>query len=164
MQVDSTAPHNRSLIKSHGEICDRVQSQVDQALGSATPGELVVLTLHHHLLPLPTETLAERFALGMGWPFASELVLGSELLRRARGRCDLVLHGHRHVPREVKPWPADLRPLTIYNAGSSTEMGGGRLFLHQEGRLLGSPEWLGVELPRRGRVGAAVPEPSFTPA
>jgi hypothetical protein len=101
-----------------------------------------VVTLHHHPLPLPEETLPELLATRVGLPYATELRHGHALLTRLRGRCDLVLHGHRHVPRAATLWPRDERPLGLYNAGCSPALGRFRIFAHAAGRLLGAPGWL----------------------
>lgn len=126
--IDSTAQHNRVAFRSHGALCAQVLASIDQALGLAPAGSTVVLLLHHHVLPQPVEGLGEWFAERMGWPHAAELALGAELLRRAHGRADLVLHGHRHVPRETVVEGA--RPLRVANAGSSTALGAYRVFAH----------------------------------
>jgi len=142
VRVDSTGPHNRWLLACHGDLCARVLSQVDEALDRAPPGALCVVALHHHPLPLPEESLAERFATLIGWRAAAELALGSELLQRVLGRCDLLLHGHRHIPRELVRESPSGRKLRIYNAGSSSELGRVRLFTHAEGTLLSPPSWV----------------------
>jgi hypothetical protein len=59
-----------------------------------------------------------------------------------RGQCDLVLHGHRHVPREIHLGAPGERPLALYNAGSSTQLRRMRLFTHAEGVLQAPPRWL----------------------
>lgn len=145
VRVDSTAPHNRSLVAAHGLLDGRDLAEVDAALAEAPPGALAVLMLHHHVLPLPPDDLAERLSCWLGWPNAEELPRGPELLAVARGRCDLVLHGHRHVPGAWSPFAGDARPLDVVNAGCSPELGGARLFLHEGGRVIGS-RWL----PARG--------------
>jgi hypothetical protein len=63
-------------------------------------------------------------------------------LHRLRGRCDLVLHGHRHQPRATTLWARDSRPLGLYNAGCSPTLGRFRIFAHAAGRVLGAPGWL----------------------
>ena len=55
---------------------------------------------------------------------------------RLRGRCDLVLHGHRHVPRARTLFADDARPLGLYNAGCTPALGRFRVFAHAGGRLL----------------------------
>ncbi len=138
VRVDSTAPHNRSLLAAHGLLDRRDLAEVDAALREAPPGALSVVMLHHHVLPLPADDLAERLSGWLGWPNAEELTLGGELLTAARGRCDLVLHGHRHVPSEASPFPGEARPLSVVNAGCSLDLGGARVFLHEDGVVRGS--------------------------
>jgi len=102
---------------------------------------MVVLALHHHLLPLPDEHAVERLSAFLGWPFTAELERGRELLDRLHGRCGLVLHGHRHIPRGVRVHD-ERGEVRIYNAGSSTLLGGVRIFEHAGGRLVNGPWWL----------------------
>lgn len=132
--VDSTAPHNRSTLRSHGALCERMLAAVDDALALAPRGCTRAVLLHHHVLPLPAEGVGEWFSEQFGWPLAAELPLGRELLRRVRGRVDLVLHGHKHVPRESVL--EGERPLRIANAGCSTVLGAYRVFRHAEGFVL----------------------------
>jgi len=150
VRVDSTAPHNRSLVAAHGLLDGRDLADVDAALREAPAGALSVVMLHHHVLPLPAEDLAERLSGWLGWPNAEELPRGRELLAVARGRCDLVLHGHRHVPSAASPFPRDARPLEIVNAGCSPDLGGALGFAHEHGRVLGS-YWIAAG-PSRARV------------
>jgi hypothetical protein len=121
---------------------------IDAAVETAPAGALVVIALHHHILPLPEEHLAERVSSFMGWPFTAELERGRELLDRVQGRCGLILHGHRHLPRgvRVENGRSDVR---IYNAGSSTELGGARIFEHVNGALVSDPWWLRIGAPAR---------------
>jgi 3',5'-cyclic AMP phosphodiesterase CpdA len=153
VRVDSTAPHNRSLAAAHGLLERADLAAVDAALGEAPAGALAVVMLHHHVLPLPPDDLAERLSGWLGWPNAEELPRGRELLGLARGRCDLVLHGHRHVPSGAVAFPEDARPLAVVNAGSSPDQGGARVFLHEGGRLVGS-RWLAAA-PRDARPARA---------
>lgn len=142
VRIDSTAAHNRFLLAGHGDLCDGVLGDVERAVGDAPAAHLVVVTLHHHPLPLPEETLPELLAARIGLPYASELRLGETLLMRLRGRCDLVLHGHRHVPRALTLFQSDARPLGLYNAGCSPALGRFRVFAHAGGKLCGAPGWL----------------------
>jgi 3',5'-cyclic AMP phosphodiesterase CpdA len=144
VRVDSTGPHNRFILAGHGSICDRVIDQVDEALGRAPAGRLRAVVLHHHVLPLPEETFPERLATSLGWPFATELELGRRLIDRVRGRCDLILHGHRHIPRALRLWVEGRRPIGIYNAGSTTHLGRMRVFEHAAGELCADPAWVTV--------------------
>jgi 3',5'-cyclic AMP phosphodiesterase CpdA len=159
VRVDSTGPHNRFLLAGHGDVSEEIIEQVALALEAAPRKHLVVLMLHHHLLPLPEETFPERISSRLGWPWALELRLGLALLSRIRGRCDLVLHGHRHVPRGMTLFAGDARPIGLFNAGCSTELGRFRLFTHVDGRLTHRPIWVDVahdevhELPSLEAVG-----------
>jgi 3',5'-cyclic AMP phosphodiesterase CpdA len=142
VRVDSTGPHNKFLLAGHGELDDEAMALLDDALDRAPADELVVVVLHHHPLPLPEETFPEFLSTRLGWPWAAELRRGPELLARVRGRCDLVLHGHRHVPRATALWTEDARPIGLYNAGCTTALGRFRVFQHAAGRLAGPPIWI----------------------
>jgi Icc protein len=141
VRVNSTGPHNRSWISGHGMLEADDIDGIDAALDRAPAGHLVVLLLHHHLLPLPEEHAVERLSSWVGLRFTYELALGRALLDRIRGRCDLVLHGHRHVPCGLRPFD-DARPLQVFNAGSSTELGRASVFVHVAGALVTGPWWL----------------------
>lgn len=150
VRIDTTGPHNKFVLTDYGFIDKRVLAAVDRALDAAAPGDVVVTLLHHHPLPLPGEGIIEKLCMLAGLPHAGELWSGRKLLHILRGRCDLVLHGHRHVPCE-SILPDDERGLKIYNAGSSTLLGRFRLFRHEAGRLLGDPVWIDADprlLPR----------------
>jgi 3',5'-cyclic AMP phosphodiesterase CpdA len=142
VRVNSTGPHNRFLLAGHGEIDEHCIDEIELALDGAPRRHLVVVILHHHPLPLPEETIPERLSSFVGWPWAAELRLGLALLERIRGRADLVLHGHRHVPKAMRLFAGDARPLGLYNAGCSTALGRFRLFQHAGGRLEAAPIWM----------------------
>jgi Icc protein len=129
--IDSTAPHNRSTFRSHGDLCEQMLAAVDRALELAPRGWTSAVLLHHHVLPMPVEGVGEWFAERFGWPHAAELPLGRELLRRILGRVDMVLHGHKHVPREQVL--EGRRPLRVANAGCSTVLSAYRIFEHEAG-------------------------------
>jgi 3',5'-cyclic AMP phosphodiesterase CpdA len=143
VRADSTAPHNRALLEGHGALSAADVAAIDGAVGAAPRGALVVLMLHHHLLPLPPEGVGERLANLLGWPNAAELPSGRELLARLRGRCDVVAHGHRHTASELSLGGTGPRPLRVMNAGCTTELGRVRLVAHAAGRVL-SERWLEV--------------------
>ncbi|HTN50848.1 MAG TPA: metallophosphoesterase [Anaeromyxobacter sp.] len=149
VRLDSTAPHNRSLIDAHGLLTEEDVAAVEAALDRAPPGALSVLLLHHHVLPLPEELFGERLAALLGWPNAAELALGARLLERIRGRCDLVLHGHRHAPSELILGASEARPLRVLNAGSTTELGRFRL-LSAHGPGPATDRWTTTSVPSLG--------------
>lgn len=152
--VDSTGPHNRNYFASHGALSSETLDAVDAALTAAPKGALTAVLIHHHVLPLPEESFVERLTSRLGLPHAAELPLGAQLVGRLLGRCDLVLHGHRHLPAGRVLEEDGARPLRILNAGSSTDLGRFRVFQHLDGRLLGEPEWCRSSVPERHR-GAA---------
>lgn len=155
VRVDSTGPHNRSWLHGHGILTEHDVQDIDAALDQAPPTALRVVIMHHHPLPLPEDSWGERLSTWMGWPFTLELASGAGLLERIRGRCDLVLHGHRHVPSSCAVGRgAHGKPLIVCNAGSSTQLGRVRLFAHRDGELCLAPMWLDVGADLR-----ALPEP-----
>ncbi|HEX2660358.1 MAG TPA: metallophosphoesterase, partial [Polyangia bacterium] len=115
---------------------------LERATSAARPGAVVAILLHHHVLPLPADHTAEWVCSWLGWPYANELEKGADLLARLRGRCDLVLHGHRHTPQAITLFENEPRPLSVLNAGSSTELGRVRVFFHHAGRLRPGFGWL----------------------
>lgn len=151
VRFDSTGEHNRFLLAGHGNLSEPIVDEIAAAVDAAAREHVVVVALHHHVLPQPEETLPERLSTRIGLPYATELRLGLRLLHRLRGRCDLVLHGHRHVPRALTLFAGDARPLGVYNAGCTPRLGRFRVFAHARGRLLGAPGWL---LAREGALSA----------
>jgi Icc protein len=143
VRVDSTGPHNRSLIESHGLLSADDLRAVEERVALAPEGALVALLLHHHPLPLPADNLGERLVSWLGWPNAEELELGPALLARLRGRSDLVLHGHRHRASDVVVGRHGPRPLHVMNAGASADLGRVRVVEHRQGRVL-AVRWLEV--------------------
>ena len=135
IRVNSTGPHNRSWLNGHGSLDDDDLDAIDVALDAAPAGHLVVIALHHHVLPMPEEHAMERLSSWLGFIFTAELPRGRDLLARVRGRCDLVLHGHRHIPRGARLF-APPRPMHVFNAGSSTELARVRVFTHNGARPL----------------------------
>lgn len=157
IRVNSTGDHNRSWIAGHGMLLREDIEDIDRALDATPRDHLAVIALHHHVVPLPEEHAAERLSFFLGWPFTAELQRGRQLLERLRGRCGLVLHGHRHVPRGVL-LQQGTHTIRIFNAGSSTLLGGVRIFEHAGGVLVGSPWWLEASASAgRGVTWAATP-------
>jgi Icc protein len=160
VRVDSTAPHNRRPIDAHGQLTGDDLDAIEAALDRAPARVLVAVLLHHHLHRLPGDDLWEHLAALVGLPWTAELARGPALLRRLRGRCDLVLHGHRHVPAELVLGADQARPLRVVNAGCTPGLGRSRIFSHQDGHLTGEG-WLEhgarrpVERPEADLVAAA---------
>ena len=139
--VDSTRPNPGWAFVAHGELTRADLDAIDSAVDEAEPDALVVVLLHHHPLPLAHESTLEALGSALGLPFSEPLVSGRELLARLHGRCDLVLHGHRHRPHAHAL--AGPRPLHVYNAGCSPALGRAGVFMHARGRLLDAPRWIG---------------------
>ena len=142
VRFDSTGPHNRAWLAGHGTMLDEDVQALEAAAKRARPGAVVAILLHHHLLPLPADHTAERVCSWLGWPYANELDRGPDLLAALHGSCDLVLHGHRHTPQSITLFQNEARPLSIFNAGSSTELGRVRVFFHDAGQLREGFGWL----------------------
>lgn len=154
VRLNSTGPHNRSWLTGHGMVTGEDLQEVERALDGAPDGELVVVLLHHHPTPLPDEHTMEKLSSLMGWKFTSELEVGADLLARLHGRCDLVLHGHRHRPGGRTAHDG-ARPLRVFNAGSSTELRRGCVFTHERGRLSAPLRWVDA-LPAPSPEGAGL--------
>ncbi len=144
VRVDSTGAHNRNLLASHGRLLPEDVDDVEEALDAAPEGALRVVTLHHHPLPLPEDHFVERISSHFRLPFTEELELGWELVQAINGRCDLVLHGHRHTATAHSIETNSERPTWLFNAGSSTELGRARVFTHRAGHCYGAPSWIGT--------------------
>jgi Icc protein len=142
VRLDTTGRHNRSFIAGHGALTEQDLAAVRRALDQAPAGAVVALVMHHHPLPLPHDNTAERWLSRLGWSSGAELPLGGALTEILRGRCDLVLHGHRHRPSTAVLANAAGRALILCNAGSSTDLGHVRVFMHRSGKLVGAPIWM----------------------
>lgn len=143
LRIDTTIWYNRITFASHGNISPAMFREIDRLLLSLPLGVPVIIALHHHPLPLPAELLIEYISSWFSLPFAENLSYGSRLLEKVKGRSDIVLHGHRHVPSEIL-FPYAQRPLAIYNAGSSTGLAAFRRFdITADGRIQ-EPTWVSV--------------------
>jgi hypothetical protein len=91
--------------------------------------------LHHHL-PAPEDDFSERLASWLGLPNAAELARGRDLLEVLSGRCDLVVHGHRHAASAIVLPGRAGRSLQVMNAGSTPELGFCRVLAHANGRIV----------------------------
>jgi 3',5'-cyclic AMP phosphodiesterase CpdA len=137
--VDSTGVHNRFSFAAHGRLDARDLADIDAALSLAPEGATVVVAMHHHAIPLPTETALEHLSTLLGLPYAAELATGAQMLEVLAGRCDVLLHGHRHVPRAMTIPGA--RPLAVYNAGCSSDLERVRVLTPAAGAVA-SERWL----------------------
>ncbi|TPV95733.1 MAG: metallophosphoesterase [Myxococcales bacterium FL481] len=156
VRVDSTGPHNRFLLASHGQITSEDLDAIESALDAAPPHHLRVVMLHHHPVPLPEEQLCERLSTMIGWPYATELQTGRHLLERVAGRCDLVLHGHRHRPSHRVVGTTRGR-VHVLNAGDSLTLGAARQFSYRGEELSLPPSWLPLGSARDQRGSSASP-------
>lgn len=154
VRVDSTGPQNRRLVDAWGELSARDLDRIDEAVDALPDRGVRAVALHHHPLPLPEEGVSERVARLVGLRCGRELSRGRELVRRLAGRCDLLLHGHRHLPSEAIVGAGGPRPLRILGAGSTASLGWMRVF-PCEGGAAGEPRWL--ELPHHQRPPLRLP-------
>lgn len=139
--VDSTRRYPGWSFVAHGELTPDDLDAIDAALDDAAPAAFVAVLMHHHPLPIPHESRLEAIGAALGLPFGDALAAGGELIARIRGRCDLLLHGHRHRPQAHHL--AGRRPLLIHNAGCSPALGVGARFDYAEGELVAGPRWIG---------------------
>ncbi|MBC8068814.1 MAG: metallophosphoesterase [Deltaproteobacteria bacterium] len=139
--VDSTRANPGWAFVAHGELTASDLDAIDRAVDEAEPDALVVVLLHHHPVPIPHESHWEALGCALGLPYGDALTAGPALLARLHGRCDLVLHGHRHRPHALTM--DGERTLGIYNAGSSPALQRARIFNHASGRLIEAPRWIG---------------------
>lgn len=143
LRIDTTIWYNRVTFASHGNVSVPMLNAVEDLIAKIPEHTFVIVALHHHPLPLPAEILIEYISSWFSLPFAEHLSYGSRLLEKIKGRCDLVLHGHRHVPSEIV-FPYAQRPLAIYNAGSSTRLRAFRRFNIVGGKLANEPIWISI--------------------
>ena len=141
VRLDSTGPHNRQIFCGHGLVTPTDLLALRDALAAAHDDQLVVVMMHHHPYRLPEEGALERFSRWAGLPFADALHSGVDVLELASGRCDILLHGHRHVATQ-RLHRTTARPLGLYNAGDTGEQGRYRLFQHRGGVLTAPPTWV----------------------
>lgn len=150
IRYDSTGSDDLAVPREQGRVTDDDVTAIAAAVRRAPAGKLVVLLMHHQLLPLLSEHAPERMLSWLSRSYQQELERGNRLLAAVRGRCDLILQGHAPSPSAVTPFQGDQRALSVFNAGSSTDVGQVRAFWHETGRLVGPPSWLAASAGKSG--------------
>lgn len=140
INIDSTGKHNKKALNAHGIICNKVLNEVDAILNSAPQNKVIITMLHHHVIPLREEAFWEHVSRFMGFVFTLELNMGKELIELIKGRCDMLLFGHRHLPLSLE-YPG-IKQLFLYNAGATTIAKKYRLFDYNDGKLTSDPQWI----------------------
>ena len=147
VRVNSTAPHNRSWLNGHGSLDDDDLRAIDAALDAAPPGHLVVIALHHHVLPMPEEHAMERLSSWLGFIYTTELSRGRDLWSACAGAaiwCCTDTATSR-AARACSGRRARCTSSTPARRPSSARV---RVFAHNGvGHLLGQPLWLDVPAP-----------------
>lgn len=138
---DSTQPLSTATFLAHGCITQQDIEQIVERARTAPPRHFVALVLHHHLFEARPDSTAEGVADAFKLPFSAPLDGGRELLARLPPNVQAVFHGHRHQPTVRKNvWGT---ALSVYNGGSTSELGAFRMF-EVEGARLVSEKWLKV--------------------
>jgi 3',5'-cyclic AMP phosphodiesterase CpdA len=150
VKLNSTGDHNRNWLFGQGLLTVEDVETVHDAFISAPADKLSVLMMHHHPLPLPEDGMPERLTTWVGLSTSLELELGEEMLNQLKGKCDIVLHGHRHLPSEHLFRHPHGRSLMVYNAGSTTLLQGFRV-LEANGSALTSAQWVSLPQAHAGR-------------
>lgn len=155
VRFDSSAHHHRP---GPAETCVTTEADLTailEAVAAAPRDALVVLMMHHPLLPLLSEHAPERLLAWLGRDYHNELDRGQRLLAGLRGRCSLLLHGHAGLHGQAGPSQTATaaidalapQPLRVFNAGRLTDLGRVRVFWHEDGRLSSRPAWVGLVTP-----------------
>ena len=130
LRIDSTGPHNASMLTPQGMMTEADLGAVDAALLQMPRGVLRVATLHHHPIFLPEDSVWEKIGGWLGMTRVEELHCGAALMALLDQRCDVVLSGHRHLAHHLRHGA-----LEMFTAGSATELGGYRVLTHDGGML-----------------------------
>lgn len=124
---DSTQPFNSAaMFMANGLLAEQDINDIVQAARAAPKDSLVSIVLHHHLFEARAESAPETVSDAFKLPFMAPVDGARQLLARIPPNVRLVLHGHKHqatVRRNV--WGSQM---TVYNGGSTTELGGFRVF------------------------------------
>lgn len=115
---------------------------IDAALDGAPADAVTVVALHHELVADAPRTNFGWLPRWNGAGISTTVEHDAALLARLDGRCDLVLHGRGREPRGARVGTG-ARPLSVFSAGSSTELGHVHVFSHDAaGSLRGGAMWL----------------------
>jgi Icc protein len=118
-------------------------NDIEEALLRAPDNSVVVITFHHHILPLPEESMLEKISSFFNYPFAKEIKLGKELIEIAKGKTHLILAGHRHQSYSfyIPCGNNKNEMLSLYNAGCTSRMRQYRMWKYKNG-IITPPEWI----------------------
>lgn len=138
---DSTQPFNAMTFVANGVLTKQDIDDAVQAARLAPAGHFVAIVLHHHLFDARPDDASEAVGDAFKLPFTAPVDGGRELLARLPSNVQAVLHGHRHQPMaRHNVWGGGL---SIYNGGSTSELGAFRVF-DVEGPRLVSEKWVNV--------------------
>jgi 3',5'-cyclic AMP phosphodiesterase CpdA len=136
LRIDSTGDHNTSLMMPHGALCEFDLAAVEREV--ALIDRPCIALLHHHPVRLPEDSFGEWLGSKLRVTQARELVGGEALLDALMGKVQIVLFGHRHVPRHLR-LARGRHTIDLFNAGSSTELRAFRMLEIVDGRLRAAP-------------------------
>lgn len=140
--MDSTTRANSVPFWAHGDLLPEQVEEAVRLVEGKPPQAFPIILLHHHLYRLPGDDIIDATSDKMGLPFTREISQGSILIKKIMGKCSLVLHGHRHIPRTLVVMN-DLHKLALCNAGSTTSLRRFAIFEIDKGKVTGA-QWYSV--------------------
>ena len=151
---DSTGPHNRSLLASHGQMSAGGRGRHHRRPSTAPramrwPCSCYTTTW----CPCPTTTPPSASSPGWAGARARSWRWAASCWRPCAAAATWCCTATGTTRSPCRSTPTSSGPLSLFNAGSSTELGHVRLFVHRRGRLAAPPVWM--PLPR------AKPAPFF---
>ncbi len=162
VRVDSTGPHNRSLFTPQGAMTAEDFQRLNVALQTLPKNALRVCVFHHHPFALPEDDIWEKLGGWLGITRAEHLHAGDALLSSLLGRCDVVLHGHRHVPHQHR-LQSHHGALDIISGGSSTGLGRYRVLTYA-GDTLVKTAWVKASTRNQPQDANQMSSAFFSPA
>lgn len=136
---DSTQPFNAATFIANGCLTEQDIELAVEAARRAPRDHFCGVVLHHHLFEARPDDGVEAASDAFKLPFTAPVDGGRQLLARLPPTVQAVFHGHRHqhtVRRNV--WGTQL---SVYNGGSTSELGSFRVF-EVEGASVLSEKWL----------------------